>query len=62
MIILCSIGFFLLGFFIGSCMISILSVSGKEAAVSEALRMGYEMAKIEHETIDVTELVESGDN
>ena len=62
MIILCSIGFFLLGFFIGSCIVAMLSVSSKEEAVNEAFRMGYEMAKIAYETIDVTELPGIGDN
>ena len=62
MIILCSIGFFLLGFFIGSCIVAMLSVSSKEEAVNDAFRMGYEMAKISYETIDVTELPGIGDN
>ena len=62
MIILCSIIFFVLGFLSGSVIISMLSLSSKEAAISEALRMGYEMAKIERETIDVTELKEISNN
>lgn len=62
MIILFGIVFFLLGFLIGSCIVSMLAMSSKEAAVSEALKMGYEMAKIERETIDVTELPGIGNN
>ena len=61
MIILYIIGGFVLGFLFGSITVSMLSASGKEAAITEALQMGYEMAKIEHETIDVTELKETGD-
>ena len=62
MIILVGILCFLIGSFIGACIMSALSVSSKDSAVNEAFRMGYEMAKIEHETIDVTELPGIGDN
>lgn len=62
MIILYIIGSFVFGFLFGAIMMSILSASSKEAAVNDAFKMGYEMAKIEHETIDVTELVGSDDN
>ena len=62
MIILYIIGSFVFGFLFGAIMMSILSASSKEAAVNDAFRMGYEMAKIAHETIDVTELVGIDDN
>ena len=62
MMILCSIGGFVFGFLFGVVVVSVLSASSKEAAIEEALQMGYEMAKIEHETIDVTELAEISKN
>ena len=62
MIILYIIGGFVLGFLIATSIISILSASSKEAAVAEALQMGYEMAKIDNVTIDVTELPGIGKN
>ena len=62
MIILVGILCFLLGSFIGACIMSALSVSSKDSAVNDAFRMGYEMAKISYETIDVTELPGIGDN
>ena len=54
--IIIAVFLFFIGYLAGLVTMAVMTLSSREEAVEEALRMGYELGKYEYTTIDVSEL------